>query len=34
VREKYCWLVPDKPSEQGVDGEGLAHMLNVKAVLV
>jgi hypothetical protein len=19
VREKYCWLVADKPSEQGVD---------------
>jgi hypothetical protein len=19
VREKYCWLVGDKPSEQGVD---------------
>jgi hypothetical protein len=23
VREKYCWLVADKPSEQGIGGSGV-----------
>jgi hypothetical protein len=30
VREKYCWLVADKPSEQAVNLDNLANLVFLK----